>query len=181
MDRVEEPNYYPVVAENFTRILREVADDQWGLATPCEDWDVRELVSHVIDTHRRVYSMLGAVPPAPEEPLGASWDRVHAMMLAALEDPALAATPVRTRAGEQPFATLVGGLVMFDTLCHSWDLARAVGADETLFAPAVERAHARLAEMDDVLRVPGGFAPAVASAPDADAQSRFLNFVGRRP
>jgi uncharacterized protein (TIGR03086 family) len=178
---VDEPNYYPEVADNFTRILRTVTDEQWDLPTPCEDWSVRDLVTHVVATHQRVYSLLGTEPAALEEPPAAAWDRAHQMMLDALEDPALAATPVHTRAGEQDFSALVGGLVMFDTLCHSWDLARAVGADETLCAPAVARAHARLAEIDDAIRVPGGFGPAVTPEPDADAQTRFLNFVGRRP
>lgn len=178
---MDEPNYYPEVADNFTRILRSVTGEQWELPTPCEDWSVRDLVTHVVATHQRVYSLLGSEPDAPDEPAAAAWDRAHQRMLDALEDPLLAATPVRTRAGEQAFSELVGGLVMFDTLCHSWDLARAVGADETLFLPAVERAHARLAEIDDAIRVPGGFGPAVAPAPGADAQTRFLNFVGRRP
>lgn len=102
-------------------------------------------------------------------------------MVAALDDPVLAATPVRARSGEQSFASLVGSLVTYDTLCHTWDLARAIGANETLDPGAVADAHESLAVLDDVLRVPGGFGAKVEPAPDADAQTRFLNFVGRRP
>lgn len=181
---MDEPNHYPVVAEGFTRTLAVVTDAQWGLPTPCEDWNVRDLVDHVVATHGRVYAMLGPgadeVDTADESPR-AAWEGARGRMLAALSDPELAQRPVRARNGEQPFAALVGGLLTFDTLCHTWDLSRAIGADETLDPAAVAYAHEQLGPLSDALRVPGGFGPAVEPAADADPQTRFLNFVGRRP
>ena len=34
--------------DEFERRLALVADDQWELPTPCGDWNVRELVNHVL-------------------------------------------------------------------------------------------------------------------------------------
>lgn len=75
----------------------------------------------------------------------------------AVASPELANTPVRARSMEQSFAIVVSGLLTIDTLCHTWDLARAVGADETLDDAAVARAHGALRALGDLIRVPGGF------------------------
>jgi hypothetical protein len=68
---------------------------------------------------------------------------------------------------------------MIDTLCHTWDLARAIDANELLDEAAVAIAYDKLTEMGSAIRVPGGFKDPVAPHPHADAQTRFLNFTGR--
>jgi uncharacterized protein (TIGR03086 family) len=176
-------NPYPVVADGFARALGCVTASQWALETPCEKWDVEQLVRHVIATHRRVYSLLGTSTSTdgPEHgDLVPEWETATKVVREALASPELANAPVRARSTEQSFATVVGGLLTIDTLCHTWDLARAVGADETLDAAAVARAHGALSALGDLIRVPGGFAPAIEPAPGADSQTRFLNLAGRR-
>ena len=172
---------YLRVAERFGDVLSGVQSEQWNLATPCEEWNVHDLVAHVLATHRRVYALVDPAGPTPDDDtsLLEQWGVMATTMREALATPALADALVPGRRGDQPFSQLVGGLLMFDTLCHTWDLAHATGRDETLDEEAVAVAHERLAAVGDAIRVPGGFAPAVASAPDADAQTRFLNFVGR--
>ncbi len=178
---MSEPSYYPTVSADFARTLELIEPTQWSSPTPCEDWNVFDLVTHVIATHRRVYTM--AVPNYEEPSLDTldAWREIHDALLAALDDPIIAATPVQSRRGEQPFSALVGGLLTFDTLAHTWDLARAIGAPEVLNPDAVAHATRELEPIGDALRVPGGFGPAVESAPDASAQTRLLNFLGRRP
>jgi uncharacterized protein (TIGR03086 family) len=173
---------YPRVAERFGRVLSQVTSDQWDNATPCDEWNVRDLVTHVIATHRRVYALVDPVGLAgvdEEAPLIDQWGVVTTTIRDALESPSLADALVPARNGEQPFSQMVGGLLMFDTLCHTWDLARATDADETLDADAVAIAHERLGAVSDAIRVPGGFAAPIEPAANADAQTRFLNFVGR--
>ncbi len=70
-------------------------------------------------------------------------------------------------------------MVCTDLLVHTWDLARATGQDERLDADAVSSAGGFLASIDDAIRVPGGFAPKITPSPQADDQTRFLNFAGR--
>ena len=174
---------YDVIADTFARTLAGVRDDQWSLPTPCEDWDVAQLVGHVVATHWRVYALCGE-PGRPadgtEIDLRDAFTEATDAMRRAAHDPVLSQVEVQGRAGTQTFAQLVGGLLSLDTICHSWDLARATGQDETLDPDAVDIAFERLRAVDDVVRVPGGFAEAVPSAPDADTQTRFLNFAGRR-
>jgi uncharacterized protein (TIGR03086 family) len=177
-------NLYPAVAKGFERALVSVGPDQWTLGTPCEEWDVRHLVRHVVVTHRRVYALLDETTNTTlgeDVDLMEEWRSATGAVLGALASPALANTLVKSRNGERPFGALVGGLLTIDTLCHTWDLARAIGADEELDATAVDNAYAALSAVGDLIRVPGGYGPAVEAALDADPQTRFLNFAGRRP
>ena len=151
-----------------------------GVRNSCDEWNVEQLVRHVIATHRRVYSLLDSstsIDVSAHADLVQEWANTIMAIRDALASPELANTPVRARNGEQPFATLVSGLLTIDTLCHTWDLA---GADETLDATAVAKAYSALSAVGDLIRVRGGFAAAIESPPDADPQTRFLNFAGRR-
>ena len=48
-------------SEEFEARLREVGDDQWGLPTPCTEWNVRELTNHMLlGTRMSVQLLAGA-------------------------------------------------------------------------------------------------------------------------
>ena len=82
--------------------------------------------------------------------------------------------------GEQPFESLVGRLLCADTLFHTWDLARATGQDEQLDPRrSTSAAPSSSTPLDEAIRRPGGFAPKIEPPPDADEQTRLLNFGGR--
>ncbi len=175
-------SFYPSVARDFETTLRKVRDDQWHLATPCELWDCEQLVRHVIDTHQRVTATITGDTPSFEsgQDLLAVWQSSHALVLELVSDESVAAMLVHGVGREQSFASLVGGLLTFDTLCHSWDLARSIGADEQLNAEAVAYAHQALAAVGDAIRSPEGFGPAITPSAGASEQTRFLNYLGRR-
>jgi hypothetical protein len=81
--------------------------------------------------------------------------------------------------GEQTFESVVSRLLCSDTLFHTWDLARATGQDDNLDADAVAKSLEFLTPMDEAIRRPGGFAAKIDPDPDADTQTRWLNFDGR--
>ena len=68
-----------------------------------------------------------------------------------------------------------------DVLVHAWDLARAVGLDETLPADEVHRMYEGMLPMDAALRESGHFGPRVDVPDDADEQTKLIAFTGRRP
>jgi uncharacterized protein (TIGR03086 family) len=78
-----------------------------------------------------------------------------------------------------PAEQMIGRLTCTDVLVHTWDLARAVGGDETLDADAVAGAFSGLKPMDAMIRMPGVFGPKVDAPSDADEQTEFLTFLGR--
>ena len=75
---------------------------------------------------------------------------------------------------------IIGRFVTMDTLVHTWDLARTIGADERLDEDSVRRAYEALKPMDDMIRQPNVFGPKLDPPPGADLQTEFLFFLGRR-
>jgi uncharacterized protein (TIGR03086 family) len=175
---------YEAVAAGFTARLAGVAADRWGDPSPCAEWSARDVAAHVVRTHRTVLARLDGTEPEEvdaEGDLAGQWKAATAAIVAALSDPERAETVIGGMFGEQTFESLVERLVATDTLVHTWDLARATGQDERLDEEAVSRAEAFLTPLDEAIRRPGGFAPKITPAPDADRQTRFLNFCGRQP
>ncbi len=175
---------YGRVADGLTARLENVPAGSWTAATPCEDWTAHQLAAHVVDTHRRLLTRLTGGDPTPpdnDEDLAATWSVESGAVRTALADPERAGAMVSSMGGEQPFEELVGTLLCAETVLHTWDLARATGQDEHLDQEAVEAALGFLGQHDAALRSPGGFGPATEPPIGADAQTRLLCFVGRRP
>jgi uncharacterized protein (TIGR03086 family) len=70
-----------------------------------------------------------------------------------------------------------------DSLVHTWDLARAIGADETLDPGLVAWMTDEFDNIYAGLTLPPGVFYAEPQAPPTDAtrQTRLLHRVGRRP
>jgi uncharacterized protein (TIGR03086 family) len=173
---------YRDVARGFDTRPAAVGPDQWSLPTPCTDWTVRDLVGHVISTHRRVLCSLTGGEPEPvggDADLTPQWRGASQAITDALADEAKAGTTVGGMFGEQAFESLVARLLCSDTLIHTWDLARATGGDERLDQAAVARSAEFLQPIDEAIRRPGGFAPKIEPPAGADEQTRYLNFCGR--
>ena len=147
--------------------------------TPCDEWDVRTLLNHMLDTQRY---FTGAArgedvsPPSPAPPnlLGddpvATFERSRSDLMRAFREPA---------AIEKTGPAL--GIACADQLLHGWDLAKATGQDatmpEVLPALAYDMIHGRFSDEQRQ----GVFKPAVKVAPDASAQDKLLAYTGRDP
>lgn len=149
--------------------------DNWEATTPCDDWSVRELVDHAMHWQGQGGSILGA-GTAP----GDDWSKIEPALSAALDDP----TNLEGNAdqmGGMP-KQQAAGFVIGDLLVHSWDLARALGADDTLPADVVEATMMGLQRVpEQMLRGENMFGPQIDVADDASAQDKLLGFLGRQP
>ena len=179
-----------VANDEFARRLRLVGPDDWWRPTPCSEWEVRALVNHVVggcvrhqmllhgaQAHEveatRVIDHLGA------DPMTAFAAAAGAVVSRFCEDGALERN-VHHAAGDRTGRELLSMRVL-DSAIHSWDLARAIGAEETLDDEVITFLLAYTAGLD--LR-PGqrAFAPADADAPrDASSQDQLLHRLGRHP
>jgi uncharacterized protein (TIGR03086 family) len=178
----EVSDQYAVIAAGFTARVAGVAPDRWAAPSPCPDWTARDVVAHVINIHHRVLAILDKSQPfvvADGDDVAARWPAATEAMLAAVSDEDHPPRTFGTMFGHMPFEWLVNRLICTDTLIHSWDLARATGQDERLEATAVDKVMELLGPLDETIRRPGGFGPKIEPAPDADAQTRLLNFCGR--
>jgi len=145
--------------------------------TPCDEWDVRRLLNHMLDTQRYFLSNAhgeDAPPPSPTPPQLLSGDplrdftRSRADMLAAF--------------GEAGVIEKTGpslGIAFSDQLLHGWDLAEATGQDSAMPAGLAEAAYNMIHGRFTDEQRKGVFKPAIAVADDASPQERLLAYTGR--
>jgi uncharacterized protein (TIGR03086 family) len=175
--------------DGFAQRLVLVQPDQWSAPTPCTEWDVRALVNHVVGgNHRYVMLLLGATATEVDatravDHLGgdpmASFVASAAELSAAFREPGAMDRTAHHPAGERTGAQLIEMRVL-DVGVHTWDLARAIGADESL-DPDVIAFALNLQDIFEAGREHGSFAPPPGKAPvDFGAQARLLDLAGRR-
>ncbi len=164
-------------ADAFTQRYEAITDEQWSATTPCEGWTVKDLVDHAVGVQVGFTGgMVGA-----EIPEGADWPATRDAIRAALaNEEALAGTAEMGPMGEVP-KTVPFGVSASDLLIHTWDLARAIGADEALPPQAVAATMAGLQRFPEAaMRSETMFGAAIEVAEDADEQTKMLSFTGRR-
>jgi uncharacterized protein (TIGR03086 family) len=176
---------WKLVTDGFTQRLNAVTAEQWDNATPCTAFTVRQLVEHVIDVQRMGPKLLGA-SGAIDTPIGPDlpgvWQAVRAAALAAYEAEGALTKVVNTPIGQMSAEQFIAGPAIGDALIHTWDLARGIGADDTLPEAACRIQLEGLKTIpEDFLRQPGRFAAAIEAPAGADAQTQLLCYAGRQP
>ena len=171
----------------FLEVLRNVRPEQMSLPTPDDEWDVRELINHVVlgNIWSAENVKTGSAPrPSGDvignhEPVEVYTASADAMM-ASFEEPGALGRMVTMPFGEMPAA----GLASFrftDLIVHAWDLAKATGQSTDLAPELCEAALAmsrqRMTEMD---RTNLPFKEAVIVPTDAPAADRLAGFLGRQ-
>ena len=171
----EQGTVWEQTAQKWTEVAGQLTDDDWAKPTTCEEFTVRQLVDHVLHWQAMGGGILGAGTEA-----GATWDEIRPALAGALENPAnLEGTSEAF--GGMPKQQILG-LLITDLLLHSWDLARSIGADETLPPAAVDAAMMGLSRMpEEMLRGGTMFGPAIDVPESASAQDKLIAFSGRRP
>ncbi len=174
---------YRRLSQQFAETIAAVPDARWDDPSPCEDWNARDVVRHVVGTQAMFAGFVGreldesvSVDDDPAE----AWDDARNQTQAALDDPARASETYEGFTGPSTFEGGVDQFLCTDLLVHRWDLARATGQDVRL-DPA-DMAHVRdaMADLSDRMRGPGAIGPELEAPPDADEQTAFLAYFGRR-
>ena len=166
----------------FDARVQAAPDSSWTNQSPCEEWKARDVVAHVVNNLRRVHASIGgpaAAEVTPDEDIRGSWAASRDALLGAVPAADMSAT-VNGPFGPMPAEQFIGGIITTDVLVHTWDLARAVQGDEVLDADLIAGAYAGLKPLDAMIRRPGVFSDKVESPADADMQTEFLSFLGRK-
>jgi uncharacterized protein (TIGR03086 family) len=172
----------------FDARVRAVGDDQWELPTPCSDWNVRQLVNHLVYEDRWTVPLMEGTALAEvgdryegdllgDEPRKA-WAESSAEAVAAVQADGALERTVDLSSGPTPATEYVSQLFA-DHLIHAWDLARAVGADDRLDPELVEACAAWFAAMEPHYRAAGAIGARPETPPGADAQTILLAAFGR--
>ncbi|SPF00078.1 TIGR03086 family metal-binding protein [Streptomyces sp. MA5143a] len=171
--------------------VHAVRDDQWGAATPCAEWTVRDLVNHLVSEQlwvpplvrdSRMIEEVGdtfdgdLLGPDP----AASWDTAARSAREAFAAPGALERTVHLSYGDTP-ATAYCAQMIADLVVHAWDLSRAIGADERLPEELVTFTTQEIAPYAGDLEKSGLFAAPVEPPAGADAQTALLCLLGRRP
>ena len=166
-------------ASAWTADLVRGATDQLDKPTPCDEWDVKTLISHIIDTQNYFAAKANgqdAPLPRPNPPDLAgddpakSFDKARAATLAAFSTPE-----------GQEKAGIGVGIAFSDSLLHGWDLATATGQDTTMPKGLAEKAYETIHGRFTDEQRKGIFKPEVKVADDASAQDKLLAYTGRTP
>ncbi len=180
----EELARFQKLSDDFTARVNAAPDDAWGNQSPCDDWTARGVVEHCVNNMHRIAAGVTDSEPvtmADDEDPKQAWTAAYAKVVDALSQPgALDKTTAGPMGMQMTTAQMLGRFICNDILVHTWDLARSVGGDEHLDQDAVAAAHSGLKPMDAMIRMPGVFGPKADCADDADEQTQFLAFLGRK-
>jgi uncharacterized protein (TIGR03086 family) len=178
-------------ADLFEAKVAAAEPGRWDDPSPCDDWTARGVVGHIIDMHgamlRPVDRDLSPAPSLADDPLGA-FRSARADVEELLADPAIASSECATPMGTMTIEQHIDGVVSIDLVIHGWDLARALGQDDTIDPAEVERLYPGAAAMPPEMRIPDAFGPGIVVfgpeipvPDDAPLQDRLLGLMGRDP
>ncbi|MCT2592886.1 TIGR03086 family protein [Streptomyces sp. N2-109] len=196
----ELPDLEPT-ARRVTRLLDNITDDQLSAPTPCADYAVRDLLSHLIgltiafrDAASKTLGPTTATSPdGPPPELPADWrtqlPRHLEEVAAAWRSPA--AWEGMTQAGGVTLpGEAAGRVALNEIMLHGWDLARATRQEYEGDEPSVRELIAFLtpaasAESAGEAEEPDApadlFGPPVDVPADAPPLDRLLGLAGRNP
>ena len=174
------------------RVVEHVTDEQLALPTPCDGWDVRALLNHLLGTLALGEALLSDSPPAVamgpgelpavdlvgDDPHKAY--RVGVERLLATADGGAFDRTHATPFGDMP-GRILGGFTTLDILVHGWDLAVATGQPATLDDDLAETVLSFARETITVDTRAPRIAAEVPVPADASATDRLVGYLGRRP
>ena len=182
---------YRAAAALFGEQLNQVADDDWANSTPCDEWDVRTLVAHVVIGEALVARLFrgdgdavsvevdtSVLGPSPM----ATWRGTALAALEAAGGEGVLDAPHSYPSGDFPGSVIVGFRTT-DNLVHAWDLARACGRDLDLPDDVAGRCldfWLPLVDADGTIGGSGAaFGPPVLPPDGASSGVRLLALLGR--
>lgn len=153
--------------------------DNLTVPTPCDDWDLRTLLDHMLETQRYFAASARGEevsPPGPQpQPIvsenpGRDFQQARREVLDTFGEP-----------GAQDKTGPALGIAFSDLLLHGWDVARATGQEATMPTGLAEAAyslvHGKFSEEERV----SVFKHEIEVGADATSQQRLLAYTGRRP
>ncbi|MFE1753093.1 TIGR03086 family metal-binding protein [Streptomyces anandii] len=191
MNAIDPRPVYARATEQAAALIKTVRPGQLTGPTPCTEFDVRALLSHVVGGTLRI-AVVGeggdglAVHPFAEgvadQEWAAAYDEVRARVLKAWEADDRMTARVRVPWGEVPGSAALSGYVM-ELVTHTWDLSESLGHPLELDPELAEFALgiARRVLPDERRDEQTPFAAAVPAGEEADAYGRLAAWLGREP
>jgi uncharacterized protein (TIGR03086 family) len=178
------------VVDAATAVIHDIEDEQLTNPTPCSEWDVRDLLNHLVATSRRfaIAADKGRVGDAEAEALAGdvlgsdfheAWAETGKQLLLAFERPEVLGKVLTLSSGDTPGDVAID-LAALEVGVHAADLARAIGRridDQAPFAAVLGILRARMTE---AWRAPGLLDDEQPVSPQAGVVDQLLAYAGRR-
>lgn len=175
-------------AEYFETVFKQVTPAQWEQPTPCADWNVRQLMNHVLVEQLWVPPLLAGRTVADvgsafdgdqlgDDPDGA-WQAAVAESRAQFEAPGAMAGVVHLSYGDDSVENYCDQMTL-DALVHGWDLANAINVDTSLPPDLVEWAYETVLPMQELLTASGMFGTPIEVSETSTTQEKLLGLLGR--
>jgi uncharacterized protein (TIGR03086 family) len=180
----------------FGARVHAIREDQWTAPTPATEWNVADLVEHLIDEDRWAAPLMhgqdlesaakvveGSRSLPVDGGVGANlsqeWDDAAAAAAEGFTAPGALDREVALSRGTTPARAYLADLIC-DHVVHAWDLGKAIGYPGQLPDDLVAFTHAQLAEAGD-LSASGMFKAPVEVPDDAPAVDKLVAATGRDP
>ncbi|MDT5411144.1 MAG: hypothetical protein QOG14_3364 [Mycobacterium sp.] len=169
-------------------VIRGTRPDQYGLPTPCPEYDVGTLVNHLVGW-LRVFAAGAAGETPDEDPYAYKTgehpaDVFHDAAQRAVEAfrNGAADKSINLGHGDSP-GSMIFGMMLMEYIGHGWDLATATGQPASYSDKAVAAAQAAGAStLKPEYRGAGQtFGDAVSVGASATPLERLIGFLGRDP
>ena len=177
--------------DSTRRFVAAVGDDQWKLPTPCNGWNVDDLVNHIVAGNLwaaelasgRTIDEVGSALDGDQ--LGsdatAAYDRSADAAASAFEAAGALDAPCAVSYGPVP-GSIYAGHRFIDVLIHGWDVAKATGQPTDLDPQLVAGCWEVLRPQLALLQGSGMFGTAGSSEGEgSDSQASLLAALGRHP
>ena len=193
MDQLLE--MFLTASREFGARVHAVRDDQWGAPTPDTDWNVGDLVGHLVDEHRwapplfhglDLESARKVVEGTRDLPvdggvganLAEAWDEAAAASTDAVTEADALERTVELSRGPTPARDYLGEMT-FDLTVHGWDLGTAIGYGRPLPEELVTYVYERVKGVD--FSGSDLFQPAVDVGDDVPTIDKLVARTGRAP
>jgi uncharacterized protein (TIGR03086 family) len=185
---MEQAQALQAALANTTRLVQGIGADQWDQATPCEKWNVRQLVTHTAGVMANFANAAAGQPLAGDpddfdlgDDPGTTLAELSARNVAAWQERGELESMITL--GENEFPGMVGITInMLDAYVHGWDIARATGQAPELDAALCDGLLGFAREVVPATPREGdNFHAVVDVAADSSVQDRLLAHLGRQP
>ncbi len=175
--------------DGFAFRVHEIGDGQWHDPTPCTEWDVSDLVGHLVGEVAWMAPLLSGQSVADvgdrlsgdllgDDPV-AAWDQgATDATEAVMADGAMERPVMLSR--RQPSGEDYTYEVVCDLVVHAWDLARGIGSEEALDPDLIEVAFEKLVPTVEMMRQGGAVAAALTPPDGSSRQTELLALLGRQ-
>jgi uncharacterized protein (TIGR03086 family) len=181
---------YRVTLDWVAQLIDQVTPDQLGLPTPCSEWNVHDLLSHLVGVAHRVavigrgghpFSIPSRIEAGPDADWSALWREATDEVWSVWSDDAVLGRTLTVPPGLEVPGALALAHYVTEHLTHGWDLATAVGrrAEGPAEVAEVALAAARTHIPADGREPPFPFGPVQEPPAGAGPTARLAAWLGR--